>query len=100
MRMSDGYDVDCAELHHGSSWLLRVFDGVEDHGMGDAAGDGGQYGHALLHQAVASFCTVINAGVAALRADLEATSSGLTATALSYSDSEVSARDLVVGADG
>ena len=98
--MSDGYDVDCSELHHGSSWLLNIVGGVEDHGMGDAAGDGGQYGHALLHQAVASFCTVINAGVAALRADAEATSAGLADTALSYSDGDVSARDLVVGADG
>lgn len=96
----DGYDVECSELHGGSTLLLRIIGGVEDHGMGDAAGDGGQYGHALLHQAVASFCTAINAGVAALRADAEQTSAGLEATARAYEENDFSARDLVVGAGG
>jgi hypothetical protein len=96
----DGYDVDCAELHDGSSWLMRVLGDTGDHGMGDAAGEGGQYGHALLHQAVASFRTVINTGVAALRADVEATSAGLADTASSYSGDDASARDRVSGAGG
>ena len=93
--MSDeGYDVDCAELHDGSSWLMRVL-GDEDHGMGDAAGAGGEYGHALLNQAVASFCTVIDAGIAALRADVEATSVGLADTANGYAGDDATARDRV-----
>jgi hypothetical protein len=96
----DGYDVDCAELHDGSSWLMRVLGDGADHGMGDAARDGGQYGHALLNQAVASFRTVIDTGVAALRADVEATSAGLADTAASYSGDDASARDLVSGAGG
>src|ERR1700741_508960 len=90
----DGYDVDCAELHDGSSWLMRVV-GDGDHGMGDAAGEGGQYGHALLHQAVASFRTVIDAGIAALRADVEATSAGLADTADGYAGDDATARDRV-----
>ncbi len=70
----DGYDVECSDLHGGSNILLRIVGRAEDHGMGDAAGEGGQYGHALLYGAVARFCTAINVGVAALRADAEAAS--------------------------
>jgi len=96
----DGYDVDSAELHDGSSWLMRVLGDGPDHGMGDAAHDGAQYGHALLNQAVENFRTVINTGVAALRADVESASTGLADTAATYAGDDAAARDRVRGAGG
>lgn len=96
----DGYDVDCSELHGGSDLLMRIVGGVEDHGMGDAAGEGGQYGHVLLHQAVAAFCAAINAGIAALRAEAEQTSAGLAATAAAYEEDDASVRERLVDVHG
>jgi hypothetical protein len=91
----DGYDVDGAELHDGSSSVRHAVDGAEDVGEPDA-----QYGHALLHQAVAGFCDAVNTAVAAMLAQAAETSHGLDTTARAYADDDATARDQVVGAGG
>jgi hypothetical protein len=93
----DGYGADGAELQDGSSFLQRILGNADD---GDTGGADAQYGHALLHQAVAGFCDAVNTAVQAMLAQAGETSDGLAATALTYSVDDSSARDLVVGAGG
>lgn len=91
----DGYDVEGAELHDGSSSVRQAVGNAEDLGEPDA-----QYGHALLHQAVAGFCDAVNTAVQAMMTQAAETSDGLAATAQVYSDDDAAARDQVVGAGG
>jgi hypothetical protein len=91
----DGYDVEGAELHDGSSSVRQAVGDTEDLGEPDA-----QYGHALLHQAVAGFCDAMNTAVQAMLAQAADHSDGLDATAQAYSADDSSARDQVVGAGG
>lgn len=91
----DGYDVDGAELHGGSSLVQQAVGDAEDVGEPDA-----QYGHAVLQQAVAGFCDAMNMAVQAMLAQAAETSHGLDATARAYSNDDSSARDQVVGAGG
>jgi hypothetical protein len=91
----DGYDVDGAELHDGSSSVRQAVGNAEELGEPDA-----QYGHALLQQAVAGFCDAMNTAVRAMLAQAAETSRGLDATARVYANDDATARDQVVGAGG
>ena len=92
----DGYDVEGSELRAGSSQVQRA--------AGNAANQGetpdAEYGHPVLHQAVAGFCAAMNTAVEAMLAQAAETSDDLAATASSYSDDDASARNQVVGAGG
>lgn len=84
----DGYDVDGAELRDGSSFVQLIIGNVDD---GETGAVDAQYGHAVLHQAVAGFCDAMNTAVAAMLAQTSDTSDGLAATALTYSADDASA---------